>query len=199
MSIGDKELLKNTNLFIKYQERVCIMGNNGTGKSTLIKRIINKDENIKIGSNVKIGYVPQDIVFEDETLTVLQEANKYFIGTEEILRSALTKFLFYSEGVFTRLSKLSGGERLRLKLFCLMQQDNNLLILDEPTNHIDINTKEVLEEALLSYKGTIIMISHDRYFINKVATRIIRIEDKKLISYVGNYDDYKNTIARQNR
>ena len=175
------------------------MGNNGTGKSTLIKRIINKDENIKIGSNVKIGYVPQDIVFEDETLTVLQEANKYFIGTEEILRSALTKFLFYSEGVFTRLSKLSGGERLRLKLFCLMQQDNNLLILDEPTNHIDINTKEVLEEALLSYKGTIIMISHDRYFINKVATRIIRIEDKKLISYVGNYDDYKNTIARQNR
>ena len=111
----------------------------------------------------------------------------------------LTKFLFYSEGVFTRLSKLSGGERLRLKLFCLMQQDNNLLILDEPTNHIDINTKEVLEESLLSYKGTIIMISHDRYFINKVATRIIRIEDKKLISYVGNYDDYKNTIARQNR
>ena len=197
LSIGDKELLKNTNLFIRYQERVCIMGNNGTGKSTLIKRIINNDENIKIGSNVKIGYIPQDIVFEDDNLTVLEEANKYFIGTEEILRSALTKFLFYSEGIFTRLSKLSGGEKLRLKLFCLMQQDNNLLILDEPTNHIDINTKEVLEEALLSYKGTIIMISHDRFFINKVATRIIRIEDKKLISYVGNYDDYKNTIKRQ--
>lgn len=197
LSIGDKELLRNTNLFIRYQERVCIMGNNGTGKSTLIKRIINKDENIKIGSNVKIGYIPQDIVFEDDTLTVLEEANKYFIGTEEILRSALTKFLFYSEGIFTRLNKLSGGEKLRLKLFCLMQQDNNLLILDEPTNHIDINTKEVLEEALLSYKGTIIMISHDRFFINKVATRIIRIEDKKLISYVGNYDDYKNTIKRQ--
>lgn len=197
LSIGDKELLRNTNLFIKYQERVCIMGNNGTGKSTLIKRIINNDENIKVGSNVKIGYVPQDIVFEDETLTVLEEANKYFIGTEEILRSALTKFLFYSEGIFTRLNKLSGGERLRLKLFCLMQQNNNLLILDEPTNHIDINTKEVLEDALLNYKGTIIMISHDRYFINKVATRIVRIEEKKLISYVGNYDDYKNTIERQ--
>ena len=197
LSIGDKELLKNTNLFIKYQERVCIMGNNGTGKSTLIKRIINNDENIKVGSNVKIGYVPQDIVFEDETLTVLEEANKYFIGTEEILRSALTKFLFYSKGIFTRLNKLSGGERLRLKLFCLMQQNNNLLILDEPTNHIDINTKEVLEDALLNYKGTIIMISHDRYFINKVATRIVRIEEKKLISYVGNYDDYKNTIERQ--
>ncbi len=197
LNIENKELLKNVNLFVKYKERICLMGNNGTGKSTLIKRIINNDENIKIGSNVKIGYIPQDIVFDDENLTVLEEAKKYFIGSEEILRSALTKFLFYSEGIFIKLNKLSGGERLRLKLFCIMQKDNNLLILDEPTNHIDINTKEVLEEALLNYTGTVLMISHDRYFINKVATRIVRIEDKKLISYVGNYDDYKNTIERQ--
>lgn len=197
LNIENKELLKNVNLFVKCKERICLMGNNGTGKSTLIKRIINNDENIKIGSNVKIGYIPQDIVFDDENLTVLEEAKKYFIGSEEILRSALTKFLFYSEGIFIKLNKLSGGERLRLKLFCIMQKDNNLLILDEPTNHIDINTKEVLEEALLNYTGTVLMISHDRYFINKVATRIVRIEDKKLISYVGNYDDYKNTIERQ--
>ena len=197
LNIENKELLKNVNLFVKYKERICLMGNNGTGKSTLIKRIINNDENIKIGSNVKIGYIPQDIVFDDENLTVLEEAKKYFIGSEEILRSVLTKFLFYSEGIFIKLNKLSGGERLRLKLFCIMQKDNNLLILDEPTNHIDINTKEVLEEALLNYTGTVLMISHDRYFINKVATRIVRIEDKKLISYVGNYDDYKNTIERQ--
>lgn len=190
-TIGDKELFKKANLFIKCQEKVCLMGPNGSGKSTLIKEIINNSQDIKIGSNIKIGYIPQNITFEDENITVIEEARKYFNGYEEHLRSALIKFLFYSEGIFTRLNKLSGGERLRLKLFCLMQQDNNLLIFDEPTNHIDINTKEILEEAINNYQGTVIIISHDRYFINKVATRIVYIEDKKLISYIGNYDDYK--------
>ena len=196
LQVGEKELLKNTKCFIQYQERVCIMGPNGAGKSTLIKEIIKGNKEIKIGSNIKIGYIPQDIVFEDENISVIEEARKYFIGLEEHLRSALTKFLFYSEGIYTRLNKLSGGERLRLKLFCLMQQDNNLLLLDEPTNHIDINTKEILEEALKEYKGTIIIVSHDRYFINKIATRILMIENKKLVSYVGNYDDYKRVIER---
>lgn len=199
LSIGDKELFKNANLFIKFQERVCLMGKNGAGKSTLIKEILNKNSNIKIGSNIVIGYIPQEIIFEDENITVLEEAHKYFNGTEEILRSALYRFLFYGEGVFSRLNKLSGGERIRLKLFCLMQKNNNLLILDEPTNHIDINTKEILEEALKSYEGTILIISHDRYFINKVATRIVMLEDKKLVSYVGDYDDYQSTIQRNKK
>lgn len=198
-SIGDKELFKNANLFIKYQERVCLMGKNGSGKSTLIKQILNANSNIKLGSNISIGYIPQEIIFDDENITVLDEAHKYFNGTEEILRSALFRFLFYGEGVFVRLNKLSGGERIRLKLFCLMQKNNNFLILDEPTNHIDINTKEILEEALKNYPGTILLISHDRYFINKIATRIVYLEDKKLISYVGNYDDYKDTLLRQNK
>ena len=198
-SIGDKELFKNTNLFIKYQERVCLMGKNGSGKSTLIKEIINGNPKIKIGSNIEIGYIPQEIIFEDETTTVLEEAHKYFNGPEDNLRSALYKFLFYGEGVFVRLNKLSGGERIRLKMFCLMQKKNNLLILDEPTNHIDINTKEILEEALNNYNGTILLISHDRYFINKVATRIVYLENKNIKSYVGNYDDYKNTLIRQNK
>lgn len=197
LSIGEKELLKNTKCLIKYQEKICIMGPNGTGKSTLIKEIIKGNPEIKIGSNVKIGYIPQDITFENENITVIEEARKYFEGYEEHLRSALTKFLFYSEGIFTKLNKLSGGERLRLKLFCLMQQDSNLLLLDEPTNHIDINTKEILEEALKEYKGTIIMISHDRYFINKIATRILMIENKKLVSYVGNYEDYKRVKEKE--
>ena len=197
LSIGEKELLKNANLFIRYNEKVCIMGKNGCGKSTLIKQIINHKENIRLGSRIKIGYIEQDITFEDENLEVINEARKYFIGSEENLRSALVKFLFYSEGIHTRLNKLSGGERLRLKLFCMMQQDNNLLILDEPTNHIDINTKEILEEVLISFKGTLIFISHDRYFINKVATRIVMVEDKKLVSYIGNYNDYLDTKKRQ--
>ena len=196
LKIGEKELLKNTKCLIKYKEKICIMGANGTGKSTLIKEVMKKNPEIKIGSNIKIGYIPQDITFEDENLSVIEEARKYFVGLEEHLRSALTKFLFYSEGIYTRLNKLSGGERLRLKLFCLMQQDSNLLILDEPTNHIDINTKEILEEALKEYQGTIIMISHDRYFINKIATRILMIENKKLVSYVGNYEDYKRVVER---
>ena len=199
MSIGDKELLHNANLFIQFQEHVCIMGPNGSGKSTLIKEILNGNPSIKLGSNINIGYIPQEIIFEDETITVLDEAKKYFYGPEENLRSALFKFLFYGEGIFIRLNKLSGGERIRLKLFCLMQKNNNLLILDEPTNHIDISTKEILEEALNTYNGTILMVSHDRYFINKVATRIVYLEDKQLVSYVGNYDDYKETIKRQNK
>ena len=195
-SIGDKELFKNANLFVRYKEKVCIMGKNGCGKSTLIKQIMNHNESIRLGSKIKIGYIEQDITFEDENLEVIELARKYFIGSEENLRSALVKFLFYSEGIHTRLNKLSGGERLRLKLFCLMQQDNNLLILDEPTNHIDINTKEILEEVLVSFEGTLIFISHDRYFINKVASRIIMVEDKKLISYIGNYNDYLDTKKR---
>ena len=195
-SIGDKELFKNANLFVRYKEKVCIMGKNGCGKSTLIKQIMNRNESIRLGSKIKIGYIEQDITFEDENLEVIELARKYFIGSEENLRSALVKFLFYSEGIHTRLNKLSGGERLRLKLFCLMQQDNNLLILDEPTNHIDINTKEILEEVLVSFEGTLIFISHDRYFINKVASRIVMVEDKKLISYIGNYNDYLDTKKR---
>ena len=197
-TIGDKELFKNANLFIRFKEKVCIMGKNGCGKSTLIKQIMNHNENIRLGSRVKIGYIEQDITFEDENIEVIEEARKYYIGSEENLRSALVRFLFYSEGIHTRLNKLSGGERLRLKLFCLMQQENNLLILDEPTNHIDINTKEILEEVLISFSGTLIFISHDRYFINKVATRIVMVEDKKLVSYIGNYNDYLDTKSRQN-
>ena len=197
--IGDKELFNNANLLIKYQEKICIMGPNGSGKSTLIKEILKCNNDIKIGSNIKIGYIPQEIIFDNEDISVIEEARKYFTGYEEHLRSALVKFLFYSEGIYTKLYKLSGGERLRLKLFCLMQQDNNLLILDEPTNHIDINTKEILEESLNNYNGTVIMVSHDRYFINKVATRIIYIENKKLISYIGNYDDYKREYNKKNK
>ena len=197
--IGDKELFNNANLLIKYQEIICIMGPNGSGKSTLIKEILKCNNDIKIGSNIKIGYIPQEIIFDNEDISVIEEARKYFTGYEEHLRSALIKFLFYSEGIYTKLKSLSGGERLRLKLFCLMQEDNNVLIFDEPTNHIDINTKEILEESLNNYNGTVIIVSHDRYFINKVATRIIYIENKKLISYIGNYDDYKREYNKKNK
>ena len=193
LTIGyEKNLFNKANATIYFGEKVCVMGKNGSGKSTLIKEIIrNNNESIRLGSNVSIGYIPQELHFENEEKTILEEARKFFIGEEQHLRAALTKFLFFGESIFKRIKLLSGGEKVRLKLFCLMQENYNLLVLDEVTNHIDIDTKEVLEEALKEYKGSILFISHDRFFVNKLATRILHIENNKLISYVGNYDDYK--------
>ena len=196
LTIENNTLIENVKLNIKYKDKICIMGANGCGKSTLIKRILeNNDSNIKIGSNVSIGYIPQEITFKED-MTVLAYARKIFIGEESYLRSALDKFYFHGEHVFKKLSKISGGEKVRLKLFELIQSNNNCIILDEPTNHIDINTKEVLEEALKDYQGTIIFISHDRYFINKLANKIFYIDNKKIKEYLGNYDDYKKNTNK---
>ncbi|MBQ3297707.1 MAG: ABC-F family ATP-binding cassette domain-containing protein [Bacilli bacterium] len=199
--LGDKILFDEANMKLKYGEKVCLMGKNGSGKSTLVKAIIYGDNigdgEIKIGSNVNIGYIPQEIKFEDENLTVLETARKFYDGTETHLRASLSKFMFYGDNVFKKVGKLSGGEKVRLKLFELIQKKANLLILDEPTNHIDIDTKEVLEDALNDYRGTLFFVSHDRYFINKLAKRVVNIEDEKLIEYLGNYDYYKE--EKENR
>ena len=174
------------------------MGKNGSGKSTLIKYIMNlyeneqDDNNIRIGSNVSIGYIPQTIIFEDDNATILDTARKSYYGSETHLRASLAKFMFNGENVFKRVGTLSGGEKVRLKLFELMQRNVNLLIMDEPTNHIDITTQEVLEEALKEYPGTILFISHDRYFINEIAKKILYIENNGIKEYLGNYDDYIN-------
>ena len=190
LAYKEKILLENISFNIYYKDKICIIGSNGTGKSSLIKEIIKGNKSIKLGSNVKIGYIPQEIVFEDNSLRVIEEARKYFIGTDELLRSALFKFLFVGENIYKKIKDLSGGEKVRLKLFCLIQDKYNFLILDEPTNHIDIDTREILEDALISFNGTILMISHDRYFINKVCNQIIEIKDKKINKCLGNYDEY---------
>lgn len=188
LSIDDKILIKNINLKVNYSDKICIIGNNGCGKTTLIKEIINnKNNNIKIGSNVKIGYIPQQIIFEKDE-TVLDYSRKCFYGEESHLRSALDKFYFYGENVFKKISKLSGGEKVRLKLFTLIQDKCNFIILDEPTNHIDIYTKETLEDALKDFNGTLLFVSHDRYFINKLANKILYINDNRVTEYSGNYD-----------
>lgn len=193
--LGDKEIFDGANMSLKYGEKACLMGKNGSGKSSFVKAILNGENvcqgEIKVGSSVSIGYIPQEIQFEDDNATVLDTARKSFDGTETYLRASLAKFLFYGENVFKRVGTLSGGEKVRLKLFELIQQKANLLILDEPTNHIDIDTKEMLEEALQEYQGTLFFISHDRYFINKLADRTLNIEDKHFIEYLGNYDYYK--------
>ena len=190
LEFPNKILFKNANLDLIYKEKACIIGENGTGKSTLIKEILNKNENIKLGTKIKLAYIPQEIIFENNELTILEEARKYFIGPEEYLRAALFKFLFAGENIYKKIKFLSGGEKVRLKLFCLLQEKYNFLILDEPTNHIDIDTREILETALIKFNGTILFISHDRYFINKIATHIIELKNQKLSKYTGNYENF---------
>lgn len=204
LSIDDKNLLEQVSFDVLFKDRTCLMGKNGCGKSTLIKHIIdlyngesNDGNDIKIGSNVLIGYIPQVIEFDDDTKTLLEVARETFNGTETQLRSSLAKFLFYGNDVFKRVNMLSGGEKVRLKLFELMQQNINFLIMDEPTNHIDITTREVLESALSEFQGTILFISHDRYFINEIAKKVLYVEDKNITEYLGNYDDYHNTKEKQ--
>ena len=190
LSFPNKKLLERANLELYYKEKACLIGANGTGKSTLIKEIIKGNPSIKNGTNIKLGYIPQEIIFENPELTIYEEARKYFIGPEEHLRSALFKFLFPKETIIKKIKYLSGGEKVRLKLFCLIQDKYNFLILDEPTNHIDIDTREILESALIDFNGSILFVSHDRYFINKVSTNIIELKNNKLTKLIGNYDYY---------
>lgn len=191
LSYGNKQLLTNVNLNIFYKDKICLIGENGTGKTTFIKEILKmNNDSINLGTNIKLGYIPQEISFENDNLNVLEQARKFFIGPEEHLRAALFKFLFAGDSVYKKIKVLSGGEKIRLKLFCFIQDKYNFLILDEPTNHIDIDTREILEDALNNFNGTLLFISHDRYFINKVANTIVELKDKKLNKYIGNYDDF---------
>lgn len=192
LKIGNKELLRNSHMEVYYKERVCLMGKNGAGKTTLIKNILNNThDNIKLGTNIKMGYIPQEIRFDNEDLTIYEHMRKIFVGSESELRSKLNQFYFTADNIDKKVKNLSGGEKVRLKLLELILKNANFLILDEPTNHIDIDTREILEESLLAYDGTILFISHDRYFINKIATKIVMIENKEMITYNGNYDSIK--------
>lgn len=195
-------ILLGTDMEVQYGDRVCLVGKNGTGKSTILKLILGELEpqagEVKTGSNVKVGYLPQQVAFEDEEATILQEFQKHFTGSMTEARSTLAAFHFRAEDVFKRLSSLSGGERVRLRFAELIQDDVNLLLLDEPTNHLDIRNREILEQALSEFGGTEVFVSHDRYFINKVANRVVELEDGELTDYIGNYDDYREQKARRN-
>lgn len=194
LNIGDRVLLKKANMGVYYKERVCLMGRNGTGKTTLIKNIINNThEQIKLGANVEIGYISQEIRFDNDELSIYEYIRNFFSGSESELRSKLHQFYFDENCIDKKIKNISGGEKVRIKLLELILKKANFLILDEPTNHIDIDTKEVLENALLDFDGTILFISHDRYFINKICTKIVRIENYKLVEYIGNYDSIKKT------
>lgn len=190
-----RKVLNNISLDIYSHERVAIIGSNGSGKSTFVKTILGNQEllvsgDIKIGPSVKIGYLPQVIQFPNEEEQLLEYFKSAIEMNEQKARQILAKFEFYKDDVNKRLKNLSGGERMKIKLAELLQKKINTLIFDEPTNHIDIPTKEVLEDALEDFDGTLIFISHDRYFINKFADKIVEFKDGNISSYLGNYDNY---------
>ncbi|MBQ2451797.1 MAG: ABC-F family ATP-binding cassette domain-containing protein [Lachnospiraceae bacterium] len=192
----DKQVLfSNVGFEIKRGEHVAIIGDNGTGKTTLLK-IINEilppdAGTIHLGTNVQIGYYDQEhhVLHMDKTLFE-EISDDYPELTNTEIRNTLAAFLFTGEDVFKKIRSLSGGERGRVSLAKLMLSESNFLILDEPTNHLDITSKEILESAINSYKGTVLYVSHDRYFINKTATRILELTQKEFINYIGNYDYY---------
>ena len=193
-----KNIFENANLQIHYGEKIALIGKNGTGKSTLLKIIVNEDceytGEIKIGQSVNIGYIPQEINFEDDNQTILNFFEQFDNRNETEIRTSLAKYMFRGNDVFKKVSSLSGGEKVRLILAKLLKQNINFLILDEPTNHIDIETRELLEEAIKEYSGTVLFVSHDRYFINNLAERIVEVKEKRFFSYVGNYDEYLRKI-----
>lgn len=190
----NKKLFSNLYFTLFYKDRLCIMGENGSGKTTLIKLILGElnpsDGKIKLGSKVVIGYLPQNVVFEDEELTILDYFSEKHRINHSDSRKELAKMLFLGDDVFKKIKLLSGGEKSKLRLVSLIYDKVNLLILDEPTNHLDIDSREVLEDTLSEYTGTILFVSHDRYFVQKVATKMLILDKSKATIYPVPYDEY---------
>lgn len=194
-SFGDKHLFSNLSLDLKRGEKIALIGENGRGKTTFFNILMDKikpDSGVKVlGTNVNIGYYDQEQSNLCEDKTIIDEVWDDFpeLTTSQV-RGALATFLFTGEDVFKTINKLSGGEKCRINLLKLMLSRSNLLLLDEPTNHLDILSREALEDAILSYDGTLIVISHDRYFLNKVINRIVELQEEGTTEYLGNYSYY---------
>ena len=194
-SFGERKLFDHVSFDIKKGERICIIGDNGVGKTTLLRILMGKEQAdrgyLKIGHNVNFGYYDQGQLLLDENETVLGEMkNAYHLYTDTEMRSILGRFLFCGDDVFKLIRSLSGGEKAKLSLLKLMLSGANTLILDEPTNHLDIDAKEVVEDALLDFEGTLIIVSHDRYLLQKLPTRIFELTTDGIVEYKGRFDYY---------
>lgn len=203
MSYGSQTLFHDVDLDIRRGERVAVIGSNGTGKTTLLK-IINglisaASGSVTRGAKVQIGYYDQEHQVLHMEKTLFEEIlDEHPSMTNTEIRSLLAAFLFTGDDVFKQVGSLSGGERGRVSLAKLMLSEANFLILDEPTNHLDMVSREILEKALSQYEGTVLYVSHDRYFINQTATRILELENERFTGYLGNYDYYLEKKAEQN-
>lgn len=190
-----KALVSDIDLEINYQDRAVLMGANGVGKTTLFKLLMGTLDplagRVRIGSKVKIGYLEQEVSFERSDRTVIQLFNDETGIGEFQARGKLARFMFFSEDLSKKVNHLSGGERVRLKLCLMMEQGINVLLMDEPTNHMDIPSREILEMALEDFQGTILMISHDRYFIKKLAERLIFLSAHGIKAFDGDYDQWR--------
>jgi ATP-binding cassette subfamily F protein 3 len=192
---GDKELFSHLSLLLRRGEAASLIGPNGTGKTTLLRMIMGEKEpdhgHITLGSRVHIGYFSQEHTELKGNWTLVEEMMNEFSYSEDEARNVLGRFLFQGDDVFKTVSNLSGGEQARLALLKLFLQGPNFLILDEPTNHLDIPTREILEQALLDFGGTYLVVSHDRYFLDKITSRTLVLEAKQLHEYLGNYTYYR--------
>ena len=199
-SFGERKLFSGVELQMRGGERIALIGDNGTGKSTFIRMIMNEEEPteglIKLGPSVKIAYLPQIVEFRDESLTVLETAMYEGRMQPQEARDRLGAYFFTGEDVHTPVSQLSGGERSRLKMCMIMRGSVNVLILDEPTNHLDLASREWMENALMDYGEALLFVSHDRYFINKFATRVWELENGRLTDYPVGYERYREIKAR---
>ena len=194
-SFGSRKLFEKVGVLIRKGERVCIIGDNGIGKTTLLRILMGlekaDDGYLRIGYNVDFGYYDQGQLLLDENETVLGEMkNAYHLYTDTEMRSLLGRFLFRGDDVFKKVRDLSGGEKAKLSLLKLMLSGANTLVLDEPTNHLDIDSKEIVEEALLGFEGTQIIVSHDRYLLNLIPDRILELTERGLVEYRGKFDYY---------
>ena len=201
---GDKVLFKNLNMDLKRGEKIALIGENGRGKTTLFKIImdvVKADTGVKVlGTNVNVGYYDQEQSDLDLNKTILDEVWDTFPNmTTTKLRNALASFLFTGDDVFKVINTLSGGEKCRINLLKLMLSKSNLLLMDEPTNHLDIISREALEDAILEYDGTLMIISHDRYFLNKVIGRILELNEDGVTEYLGNYNYYQEKKLNPSR
>lgn len=202
-SFGARQLFHDLNLHVRAGERIALLGANGVGKTTLLKILTGRERpdtgEVRFGSGVKVGYYDQQQEGLSPDKTVLDEVWDDFPRMEQTpIRNALAGFLFTGDDVLAPVSTLSGGERGRVLLTKLMLRQDNFLILDEPTNHLDMDSREMLETALLGFEGTILTVSHDRYFINRIADRVLVMEPDGVTEYLGNYDDYLEKLAQKN-
>ncbi len=198
----EKNIFSNLNFTVNRQDRIALVGPNGVGKTTLLKTLISEHQattgSLTFGTNVDVGYYDQELARLDSRKTVLMELwDEFPHVNEQEIRTVLGNFLFSGEDVLSPVATLSGGEKARLALAKLMMKQSNLLILDEPTNHLDLTSKEILEAALIDFPGTIIFVSHDRYFINEIATHVYELSHDGITVYLGDYDYYVSKKQEQ--